>query len=85
MTAIVYLLEGYFLGLSQMFVLRNGTVSAFVIGFVPFAVGAWRFQNPHLLWLGLSLFMITRAVVLSFYLPPTLKTEVVELTENQGI
>jgi MATE family multidrug resistance protein len=83
-TSIVYLLEGYFLGLSEMFVLRNGIVSAFVIGFVPCALGAWWFQNPHLLWLGLSLFMITRAVVLGFYLPPTLKTEVAELIENQG-
>jgi len=71
----VYMLEGYFLGLTQMFVLRNGILAAFFIGFVPLVIAAWQFENIHLLWLGLLVFMVIRAITLALYVPSTLKPD----------
>jgi len=75
MVGFVYMLEGYFLGLTQMFVLRNGILAAFFIGFVPLVIAAWQFQNVHLLWLGLLVFMVIRAITLALYVPSTLKPD----------
>jgi len=75
MVGFVYMLEGYFLGLTQMFVLRNGILAAFFIGFVPLVIAAWQFENIHLLWLGLLVFMVIRAITLALYVPSTLKPD----------
>jgi multidrug resistance protein, MATE family len=73
--SIAYMLDGYFLGLTQGRILRQSSVIAALLGFLPTATLAWHLQNVHLLWLALSLFMLTRAVTLGFRIPDTLKSK----------
>ncbi|MEO0533143.1 MAG: guanitoxin biosynthesis MATE family efflux transporter GntT [Cyanobacteria bacterium P01_A01_bin.123] len=58
---LAFMLDGYFLGLTAGHALRNSTVFAAVVGFLPTAIAAWHWQQAHLLWLALTLFMIFRA------------------------
>ncbi|MDK3162397.1 guanitoxin biosynthesis MATE family efflux transporter GntT [Kamptonema cortianum] len=62
--SIAYMLDGYFLGLTEGSILRNSAIAATFIGFAPPAILAWHFQSSQLLWLALTLFMVTRAVTL---------------------
>ena len=62
--AIAYMLDGYFLGLTQGKILRNSSLVAAGIGFLPLGIIASLGQNNHLLWLALSSFMATRAITL---------------------
>ncbi len=71
--AIAYMLDGYFLGLTKGTVLRKSALKSTLLGFVPMAIGAWYFQNSHLLWLAMSLFMATRAITLSLQVQATLQ------------
>ena len=63
--AIAYMLDGYFLGLTAGKILRQSTLIAAVLGFVPVAIAAWYWQANNLLWLALSLFMATRSITLA--------------------
>ena len=63
--SIAYMLDGYFLGLTAGKVLRNSTIIACCIGFLPIGIIAFYLQNSHLLWLALTCFMATRAITLS--------------------
>ncbi|NEO97850.1 MAG: MATE family efflux transporter [Symploca sp. SIO2E9] len=71
--SVAFMLDGYFLGLTEGSILRKSMVSAFVFGFAPMAVVAWQFRSSHLLWLALSLFMVARAVTLGVKVPETFK------------
>ena len=71
--SIAYMLDGYFLGLTQGRVLRQSTLIAALVGFAPMAIVAWYFRNSHLLWLALSSFMAARALTLAMQVPQTLK------------
>lgn len=62
--SIAYALDGYFLGLTQGKILRQSSLIATLVGFLPIAAAAWHWQNPHLLWLALASFMLTRAITL---------------------
>jgi multidrug resistance protein, MATE family len=62
--SIAYMLDGYFLGLTQGKVLRQAMLQSVLIGFVPIAVLAWHWQSNHWLWLALSLFMAMRSLSL---------------------
>jgi multidrug resistance protein, MATE family len=62
--SIAYMLDGYFLGLTAGKILRQSTLIAAIIGFIPMAIAAWYWQTNHLLWLALSLFMATRSITL---------------------
>ncbi|WP_432812661.1 guanitoxin biosynthesis MATE family efflux transporter GntT [Pantanalinema sp. GBBB05] len=62
--SIAYMLDGYFLGLTQGKILRQAMMQSVLIGFVPLAVGAWYWQSNHWLWLALSLFMAMRSLSL---------------------
>ncbi len=61
--SIAYMLDGYFLGLTQGRILRQSTVIA-ALGFLPIALLSWQLQNIHLLWFALSFFMFLRAFTL---------------------
>ncbi|CBN53698.1 MULTISPECIES: guanitoxin biosynthesis MATE family efflux transporter GntT [Kamptonema] len=61
--AIGFTLEGYFLGLAQGDILRNVSLVAFVVGFVPTSFAFIRFPSNHLLWFSLSLFYAIRMVM----------------------
>jgi multidrug resistance protein, MATE family len=71
--AFVVSIEAYFFGLAERLILRNAAFIATGLGFIPTAVLAWKLQNVHLLWLAMSLFMVTRAVVQGIQIPKTLK------------
>lgn len=77
--SIAYVLEGYFLGLTQMATIRNSMLWAILVGFSPLAVMAWHSQQPSLLWLGLVLFMLVRVVVMVVAVPPSLSPAPSEL------
>lgn len=69
--AIAYMLDGYFLGLTQGSLLRNSTLIASICGFFPLALLGWIFHNTHLLWLALAAFMFARSVTLGLAIPRT--------------
>ena len=62
--SIAYMLDGYFLGLTAGKILRQSTLIAALVGFLPTAIAAWYWQNNHLLWLALTLFMAARTITL---------------------
>ncbi|WP_199295803.1 guanitoxin biosynthesis MATE family efflux transporter GntT [Trichocoleus sp. FACHB-591] len=72
--SIAYMLDGYFIGLTEGKILRQSVVVASVVGFAPVAIAAWYFQNSHLLWLALALFMVVRAVMLGQQVPASLRS-----------
>lgn len=71
--SIAFMLDGYFLGLAEGATLRNAALVATLIGFAPIAVVAWQLQSNDLLWLALSVFMATRAILLGIQVPRTLQ------------
>jgi MATE family multidrug resistance protein len=72
LTAIAFMLEGYFIGLKEGTTLRNAVLIAFGAGFIPIAAAAWYWHNNHLLWLSLVMYVTTIAIVLGIQLPKTL-------------
>jgi MATE family multidrug resistance protein len=62
--AIAFMLEGYFIGLTEGQTLRNSALAALGIGFAPTAFVAWYFHSNHVLWLALSLYMVISVVTL---------------------
>jgi MATE family multidrug resistance protein len=70
---IAFTLDGYFLGLTAGRTLRNATLIATFLGFLPLALAASWLNSPHLLWLALSLLMLTRVIGLAKQVPQTLK------------
>ena len=62
--AIDYMLDGYFLGLTQGKILRDSSLIASGIGFLPLGIMACWVQDNNLLWLALSSFMAARAITL---------------------
>ncbi|MEH2214571.1 guanitoxin biosynthesis MATE family efflux transporter GntT [Nostoc sp.] len=73
--SIGFTLEGYFLGLAQGHILRNVSLIAFAVGFVPAGFAAIKFSSNHILWLTLSLFYAIRMVMLVASLPTTFVLE----------
>lgn len=71
--SIAYMLDGYFLGLTEGRILRISVLTATLVGFAPMAVAAWYLRSSHLLWLSLALFMLVRATTLALAVPKTLK------------
>lgn len=70
--AIAFLLDGYFLGLTAGRALRNSSMIATGVGFLPLALVAQTLASPHLLWLAMASFMAARALTLLTQVPATL-------------
>ncbi len=68
---MAYMLDGYFLGLTEGNLLRNSTSMATLAGFLPFAIVGWLLKSNHILWLALAMFMATRAITLGMAIPNT--------------
>jgi MATE family multidrug resistance protein len=77
-TAITFMLEGYFIGLKESGTLRNVVLLSFFVGFIPLVIAAWYFQNNHLLWSTLVSYMTTNMLLLAVSVPPTLKDKITE-------
>ena len=66
---IAFTLDGYFLGLTSGRTLRNSTLIAVLLGFLPLALlGSW-LNSPQLLWFALSMLMALRSVTLIRQVP----------------
>ncbi|HEY9764512.1 MAG TPA: guanitoxin biosynthesis MATE family efflux transporter GntT [Trichocoleus sp.] len=74
MGAIAFMLDGYFLGLTAGRTLRNSTVLAATVGFLPLALIAQTVGSPQMLWLAFTCFMTVRAITLLIAVPKTLKS-----------
>lgn len=73
MTAVAFMLEGYFIGLKEGKVLRNAVLIAFGVGFLPLASVAGYVHSNTLLWLSLVSYVTTLSGVLGSYIPRTLE------------
>jgi MATE family multidrug resistance protein len=71
--SFAYMLDGYFLGLTAGKILRQSTLIAVLVGFVPVAAIAWYAHSSHLLWLAMTVFMAGRALTLAIRVPETLR------------
>lgn len=60
-TAFAFMMEGYFIGLKQVEILRNAVLWAFGAGFLPLAALAWFLHSNHLLWFSLIGYMTALA------------------------
>jgi multidrug resistance protein, MATE family len=70
--SLAYMLDGYFVGLTQGRVLRVASLLSSLLGFAPVAIVAWQLQSDHLLWLAMALFMAARMLTLGVRVPATL-------------
>ncbi|MEH2000990.1 guanitoxin biosynthesis MATE family efflux transporter GntT [Nostoc sp.] len=75
-TSIAFVLEAYFLGLTEGETVRNVSLVSFLVGFVPTAFTAWKFHSNHLLWLALCLFLAARMVNFGLELPRSFRRNV---------
>ncbi len=73
--ALTLMLQGYFLGLTDVCLIRNSMVSAIAIGFMPGAAAAWKFHNEQVIWLALLLFLVVRLIVLAIRVPRSLSLD----------
>ena len=80
-TAIAFMLEAYFIGLKAVAVLRNASLTAFFLAFLPVIIAAWYLNNVNLLWLSLTVYML--ALVL--YLGKQILTMQQNLTQKTNI
>lgn len=76
LTAIAFMLEGYFIGLKEGATIRNAVLLAFGLGFTPLAATAWYLHNNHLLWMSLVCYMSIMIVVLGLKLPRTMDSKI---------
>ncbi|MEO0351818.1 MAG: guanitoxin biosynthesis MATE family efflux transporter GntT [Cyanobacteria bacterium P01_A01_bin.15] len=76
-TSVAFMLEGYFIGLKQGAVLRNGALLGFSCGFTPLAILAVYLQNSYLLWTALTAYM---AILMLFLLYKLITTPLAEPT-----
>lgn len=76
--ALGLMLEGYFIGLTEGYAIRNAALIALGLGFAPTATFAWYLQSNHLLWLAISVYMIMVVIVLGGLLPNTLRSSIDE-------
>ena len=67
-TSVAFMLEGYFIGLKEGAVLRNGALLGFIAGFAPLAVMAVYLQNSYLLWTALTAYMTVLMLFLVYKL-----------------
>ena len=58
------MLEAYFIGLKEGAVLRNASLTAFGLVFIPLATTAWYLQIVDWLWIALISYMATLVVFL---------------------
>ncbi|NEQ50846.1 MAG: MATE family efflux transporter [Leptolyngbya sp. SIO3F4] len=67
-TSVAFMLEGYFIGLKEGSVLRNGALLGFGLGFTPLALLAVYLHNSYLLWTALTAYMTVLMLFLVYKL-----------------
>ena len=71
-TAVAFMLEGYFIGLKEGETLRNAVLIAFGFGFIPLAIFGAYFHNNHILWLALVGYVTLLSISLVWQIPRTI-------------
>lgn len=82
--SLAYMLDGYFLGLTEGRILRTSSLIATLIGFIPIAFTAWQLQSNHILWLALTSFMAARVITLATQIPKTIRGISPSLPKHNG-
>ena len=67
-TTVAFMFEAYFIGLKQSSVLRNASLIAFFVVFLPTALVARYLHSVDLLWLSLTLYMSALTVYLGWHM-----------------
>ena len=67
-TSVAFMLEGYFIGLKEGAVLRNGALLGFGLGFTPLVLLAMYLHNSYLLWTALTAYMTVLMLFLVYKL-----------------
>lgn len=76
LTSIAFVLEAYFLGLTEGETVRNVSLVSFFMGFAPTAFTASRLHSNQILWLAFCLFLTARIVGFGIQLPRTFRSNI---------
>jgi MATE family multidrug resistance protein len=71
--SVSLILDGYFAGLALGTEIRNASLIGTIFGFAPLAVVAWYYHSNHMLWLAVSVSVVTKLVVLGVEVHRTLR------------
>ncbi|MBO3460037.1 MATE family efflux transporter [Aetokthonos hydrillicola Thurmond2011] len=72
-SSVYLILDGYFAGLALGSILRNAALFSVIFGFAPLALIAWYYHNNYILLSSVSVWALTRAILLALQVPSTLK------------
>lgn len=78
--SVAFVLEAYFLGLTEGETVRNVSFLAFSIGFAPTVFLAGKLENNHILWLALCLYLAGRTIGFGVQLPRTFRSNMEDST-----
>ena len=82
-TAIAFMLEGYFMGLKEGVIIRNASLIAFGLIFLPLVIMTINLHSVHLLWFSLTSYMLGLIFVLASQLLATQKNmKIIGLVEK---
>lgn len=70
---IAYTLDGYFSGLAEVSAIRNAYLVDGSLALIFLVLSTFYFHSNHLLWLALSVFLLSRTLSLGLQIPMTLK------------
>ncbi|WP_260446857.1 guanitoxin biosynthesis MATE family efflux transporter GntT [Nostoc sp. 2RC] len=86
-SSVAYILDGYFLGLTEGHTLRNVSFASFALGFLPANIAAFSFHTNtnHILWLALSLFLLMRMVLFGIQVPRTFEFQIPHPTLSESV
>lgn len=76
LTSIAFVLEAYFLGLTEGETVRNISLLSFFIGFAPTVFAASQLHSNHILWLAFCLLLAARIVGFGIQLPRTFRSNI---------
>ncbi len=73
--SVSLILDGYFAGLALGQGMRKAALNGAIFGFAPLAVVAWYYHSNHILWFALSVWTVTKLVLLGVQVQEALKDE----------
>jgi len=71
--SLAFCFQGYFLGLAEGHTLRNTSLTAMTIGFLPTMFIASKLHNNHLMWLSVALLLMIQTLLFTIQIPRTFK------------
>lgn len=83
--SVSLILDGYFGGLALGTRIRNASLSGAILGFVPLAAVAWYYHGNHILWFALSMWALTKLIVLGVQVQRTLKDTPTVFTNESSV